>query len=289
MAQKQLGANDVVLLGSLVYACVDLVSEWDSFDLCSRPIHKWLLTSYVCVIGFRLTHWLGSRAMAFAATALTTTAATNARAAAVAGELLLNLRHKDALPRVVAKLTWAVGVPFFTLWTVLGTYWFHQALTDTPECVPTAIHLYFSLFWIFLCYCWIVVHVGLGVVACVLERKVRRAEGNILEIEDDDARRRWGSAMQISGYEELVGGTPANGDGLDPAEIKGLPCENAQDGGLTDGEKECSICLNEFEPGDICRRLPKCSHAFHRSCIDLWLLRRADCPLCKTHVNAPSP
>jgi hypothetical protein len=41
----------------------------------------------------------------------------------------------------------------------------------------------------------------------------------------------------------------------------------------------------EFQPPDICRELPGCGHVFHESCIDLWLLRRGDCPLCKHRVQ----
>lgn len=289
MAPQQLGFNDAVLLFSLLYACVDLQIEWESFSTCSRPIHKWLLVSYICVVGFRLTHWLGSRAVAFADRALTNRVGAASSRAANAGELLLNLRHKEAMPRVVANLTWVVGLPFFSLWTLLGTAWMQNVLSNTPECVPTSTHLYFSLFWIVLCYGWIAIHVGLGVVALILERRVQRAEGSLREIEDDDVRQRWGAVSRLSGYQELMGGTPANGDGLKPTEIKLLPCQTlAAETELTCVERECSICLTEFEVGDSCRRLPGCSHTFHRSCIDLWLLRRAECPLCKTRVT-PGP
>lgn len=290
MASQQLGFNDVVLLISLLYACIDLGVEWEAFEACSRPIHKWLLVSYLCVVCFRLTHWLGTRALAFAAAAVASPRSNGV--AAIAGELLLNLRHKEALPRAVAKLTWVVGLPFFSAWTFLGTYWMKEVLEQTPECMPTSIHLYFSLFWMLLCYAWVVIHAALGALAFILERRVRRAEGNLRDIEDDDLRRRWGATRQIAGFDEVIGGVPSNGDGLNPAEIKDLPSDVARslkNGGLALKEKECSICLSEFEPGDAYRGLPRCGHAFHKSCIDLWLLRRAECPLCKTNVLASKP
>jgi Ring finger domain len=44
---------------------------------------------------------------------------------------------------------------------------------------------------------------------------------------------------------------------------------------------ECTICLDEFSPGDRCRQLP-CGHIFHSTCIARWLIERsAVCPLCK--------
>ncbi len=42
----------------------------------------------------------------------------------------------------------------------------------------------------------------------------------------------------------------------------------------------CSICIDGFESGDDCRRLP-CGHLFHKECIDEWFDRSSQCPLCK--------
>ncbi|CAL1413421.1 unnamed protein product [Linum trigynum] len=49
---------------------------------------------------------------------------------------------------------------------------------------------------------------------------------------------------------------------------------------------ECSVCLSEFQDGDTLRLLPKCSHAFHVSCIDTWLRSHTNCPLCRAHIVA---
>lgn len=53
--------------------------------------------------------------------------------------------------------------------------------------------------------------------------------------------------------------------------------------GIIDGT-DCSVCLSEFEEGEGVRLLPKCSHAFHVSCIDTWLLSHKNCPLCRAPV-----
>jgi hypothetical protein len=46
----------------------------------------------------------------------------------------------------------------------------------------------------------------------------------------------------------------------------------------------CSICLDDFVPGDEHRGLP-CPHGahFHKDCIDPWLTRYMTCPLCKSN------
>uniref|UniRef100_A0A7S0F3Y2 RING-type domain-containing protein n=2 Tax=Hanusia phi TaxID=3032 RepID=A0A7S0F3Y2_9CRYP len=47
---------------------------------------------------------------------------------------------------------------------------------------------------------------------------------------------------------------------------------------------ECYICLEEYEEGDVLRRLP-CNHQFHSKCIDRWLLEvHRTCPCCRKAV-----
>eukprot|EP00931_Biecheleriopsis_adriatica_P121300 TRINITY_DN9638_c0_g1_i4.p1 TRINITY_DN9638_c0_g1~~TRINITY_DN9638_c0_g1_i4.p1 ORF type:complete len:398 (+),score=79.57 TRINITY_DN9638_c0_g1_i4:54-1247(+) len=54
------------------------------------------------------------------------------------------------------------------------------------------------------------------------------------------------------------------------------------DGGAR--QQTCMVCLADFQLGDECRRLP-CQHVFHQSCIDEWLRRCTDCPICKANVD----
>jgi len=49
-------------------------------------------------------------------------------------------------------------------------------------------------------------------------------------------------------------------------------------------QKTCMICLTDFSVGDDCRRLP-CRHVFHASCVNEWLRRCTDCPICKDNVD----
>lgn len=58
--------------------------------------------------------------------------------------------------------------------------------------------------------------------------------------------------------------------------------------------ERCAICVEDFKDGDTLRVLP-CEHAFHKACIDEWLINHsALCPLCKFEVprgnaNQPPP
>lgn len=52
-------SNDAILLFAFLYSSSDIFVEWDAFAACSKPIHYWLLGSYVALIAFRLSHYLG--------------------------------------------------------------------------------------------------------------------------------------------------------------------------------------------------------------------------------------
>lgn len=268
------GFNDAVLLLSLLYSCVDMSYEWDTFNTCQRPIHKWLLVSYACIATLRLIHLIGAHC---------TGRCTSTTSPAVAAEFLLNLRQKGTVSRVLFAFSWAVAIPFFLFWTLIGTAWLFEVVRTTPSCVPSPSQLWFTGIWLFLCYIWIIVHGALGVVAWSLERRISRAESDLSAVEDDDVRSRWGAVSRLSNYTALS--DSGKESGLTPVEIRALPICDA---GAALECTECSICLCDTQPGDCLRCLPGCGHCFHRACIDLWLLRRADCPLCKQSVRMPS-
>jgi len=267
-----LGYNDGILLISLLYSSLDISYEWDSFSTCRRPIHHWLFMSFALVITFRLTHIVGMKTSTMGS-----------------GDFLLDMRQKDTLPRILATFTWLAALPFFIVWTLIGTKWLYETVRETPACVPTSTHLWFSVFWLALCYVWILIHVALGVVAWLLERRVRRAEVDLRQIEDADVISRWGQVSSLQGYRSLSGSSQV---GLSPTEITALPSfccsEGLHEAGVGE-DTECPICLHTLKTGDNLRQIGVCGHLFHKSCIDLWLLRSADCPLCKRSVRNEKP
>lgn len=48
-------------------------------------------------------------------------------------------------------------------------------------------------------------HCGLGVVAWYLERRLRRAEGDLRQLEDQDLLSRWGQVSRLQSYAAVPG------------------------------------------------------------------------------------
>lgn len=78
--------------------------------------------------------------------------------------------------------------------------------------------------------------------------------------------------------------------GLDESIIREIPI--CQFKGLENTDQElrnnvfnCVVCLNDFRDEDMLRVLPNCSHGFHLDCIDIWLQKNANCPLCRTSIS----
>ena len=65
-----------------------------------------------------------------------------------------------------------------------------------------------------------------------------------------------------------------------------LPCSVLTE--KKDGEnKECIVCLSEFEVGESITTLP-CVHIFHNECIKSWLKSNNHCPICKFEITLNS-
>lgn len=74
--------------------------------------------------------------------------------------------------------------------------------------------------------------------------------------------------------------------GLDRAVVEALPTFSFSSlKGMKEG-LECAVCLSRFENTEVLRLLPKCKHAFHLSCVDVWLNNHSTCPLCRYRVDA---
>jgi len=58
----------------------------------------------------------------------------------------------------------------------------------------------------------------------------------------------------------------------------------AQERNVDPEAKSCPICLDEFEDGQELRFL-WCLHRFHKGCVDQWLEKHTNCPICKKEYS----
>jgi hypothetical protein len=49
-------------------------------------------------------------------------------------------------------------------------------------------------------------------------------------------------------------------------------------------DKECSICLVEYESNDLVS-ITECGHLFHNKCIEEWSRYKQDCPVCRNNLK----
>ncbi|XP_073158626.1 RING-H2 finger protein ATL16-like [Henckelia pumila] len=75
--------------------------------------------------------------------------------------------------------------------------------------------------------------------------------------------------------------------GLDESLIRELPTYKYRKSefGHSSALWTCVVCLTEFQEHELLRVLPKCNHAFHLDCIDLWLQNCSNCPLCRSAIS----
>jgi len=172
--------------------------------------------------------------------------------------------------------SWIAMLLFLSLLTVSGFMSFIELLDS--ECVldsNSRSSTGFVLATILVCGASVVGGAGAIAYAKVVSSSLNRGSAALNAIADKDFIERWGAPAPIL-EEELKGG-------LKPGEIACMPCCEAS--WLSGEVPDCAICLSSIEPTDRVRQLPNCGHAFHRPCVDQWLLRAVSCPLCKVKCS----
>lgn len=152
---------------------------------------------------------------------------------------------------------------FFFAWTVVGTAWFD----DSKDCLPEDNQKWAFVIWLILCYVWIS-----GYVCILLVKKV------CFSTPEQPAQGVFSFPLNLLELEEDVG--------LSEQQIHLIPTFAAPSS-LTD--EKCPVCIERFCKDDMCKKLPSCPHFFHAECIDEWLLRKSDCPVCRAEVEVEIP
>ncbi|XP_057459233.1 RING-H2 finger protein ATL14-like [Actinidia eriantha] len=65
-----------------------------------------------------------------------------------------------------------------------------------------------------------------------------------------------------------------------------LPRQKYASGSASSVKEDCAVCLEAFRDDQWCRSLPKCRHLFHAGCVDRWLTKVANCPVCRPRSSS---
>jgi hypothetical protein len=66
------------------------------------------------------------------------------------------------------------------------------------------------------------------------------------------------------------------------APMRSLPPVKSFDG---DENKDCPICIKEFEKGELIQSFGVCAHEFHAWCLNYWLRAETTCPVCRHDLS----
>jgi len=89
-------------------------------------------------------------------------------------------------------------------------------------------------------------------------------------------------------YEELLAlDDTIKHPGLTPAMLLTQTMVQTLDAAAAAQQRECAVCLCEYEAGENVRRLP-CMCCFHRVCVDRYFEDHTTCPVCRADVRASS-
>jgi len=243
------------------YTVLDVIGMEE--DNCMKLMQQWLCVSYLNVEFIRRLHAFGQHK------------------ANGDKNFIFSFRQPTLILKAVLALNWCVLVPFFTVWTGFGTVWLRQTLAQHPDYFWAGAPAVLVLVWQGISYMGILMYGLCFGNSCLNECRFILAEQNLRAVETDESLARWGRVRPSA----TSGGGPNLGKGLQPKRILELPAEEIHNKSGSNSGEPCSICLSEFIQGDQVRRLPGCNHCFHQSCVDLWLLQQAQCPLCKGKVE----
>eukprot|EP01006_Ploeotia_vitrea_P040379 TRINITY_DN66423_c0_g1_i1.p1 TRINITY_DN66423_c0_g1~~TRINITY_DN66423_c0_g1_i1.p1 ORF type:complete len:254 (+),score=110.12 TRINITY_DN66423_c0_g1_i1:313-1074(+) len=244
MARVTLTCNDSLLFSLLAFSIATLVVRWDTFSECSAPLPLFLLVDYATIALFRVAHLLVKWAA----------------------------DQPQWLRRALYIFKVGVVYTFFVAWTIVGSVWLDQS----GDCLPEKNQYWTFVVWLVLCYLWS----ALYLCVIVLQRML---------VPDHVNGAGAGAGAGGAGAQFMVNAPfPLSLIHLD--EQLGLPEDQIQVirpypapvDKLSDDI--CAICLEGYCRDQPCKKLPNCTHSFHAHCIDNWLRRKSDCPICRTPV-----
>eukprot|EP00746_Dinoflagellata_sp_MGD_P164387 gnl/MRDRNA2_/MRDRNA2_92984_c0_seq1.p1 gnl/MRDRNA2_/MRDRNA2_92984_c0~~gnl/MRDRNA2_/MRDRNA2_92984_c0_seq1.p1 ORF type:complete len:307 (+),score=46.08 gnl/MRDRNA2_/MRDRNA2_92984_c0_seq1:103-921(+) len=245
----------------MLYSTAQVFQHWEIFAQCRYPLHLWLMALYVSICSFQIVFHVGGRSVA--------------KTPGDEGVAWYMCRPTVAAQSAFIAIV-VVLLPFLAIWAIVGAGWFAANLEETPNCFPTDAHPSVTFFISCIAASLVLTPVCsmYALHAWCLGGSLKRATASLKAIQDADMLHRWGEPAPLFDVDL---------QGMSTDCIAALPTEEVGARNRR-GSGNCPICLSAFVPGEKMRRLPGCEHCFHRACVDLWLVRNKNCPMCKKTV-----
>lgn len=265
--QSLIPSRSTCLNLALLYSTANVYWHWETLARCQCPMHLWLIILYVCIYSVEVVSHVGSRSVV---------------KKPGADNIAWYMHRSAPTARTAFRIIAMVLVPFVAFWAILGARWFALTVAESPDCFPPGTHLSTSFFVGCIAAALVVTALCsmFAVQAWQLGKSLERGEASLKAIQDTDMLNRWG---------EFLPTLDVDLQGMSAESIAALPSEVVA-ARKRKSTGSCPICLCSFMPGEKIRRLPGCQHCFHRPCVDLWLMQKGNCPMCKVMVRAdPEP
>ncbi|KAJ7966111.1 E3 ubiquitin-protein ligase [Quillaja saponaria] len=170
---------------------------------------------------------------------------------------------------------------FFAIWFVVGNVWIfggHSSATDAPNLYRLCI-----VFLTFSCIGYAMPFILCATICCCLPCII-----SVLGFREDLMQTRGATNESIDAlptYKFKLKKNKNNDGSNSSASEGGIVAAGTEKERVISGEDAvCCICLAKYENNDELREL-RCSHFFHKDCVDKWLKINALCPLCKGEVG----
>lgn len=186
----------------------------------------------------------------------------------------------------IGELTWPLLGLLFFIWNLAGGVMYIISLNETPDCMPTLMKQELTAFFASL----FIISGIIGLYLCYygiawLKSKYyneQEADNNIRDVFEGNV-----GAVEIIQLNERRGENVDNHI-LYESEKECLDryCGTRFWLEREDDDRECIICMEEFEYDAPIIKFPICKHKYHKYCLWEWLRTHTTCPMCRRGVRS---
>ena len=198
--------------------------------------------------------------------------------------LILNLTNdiQNHLFNLIKAFLFILLIPFYFIWTILGTVWIIQNMVKGNKCLNTTqiVFMFIGQFIIYFVY-FILIGLTILFLKKFYNNSKIQEDGKkklLMFYENEERAKNLEIDLFLNKYTILEESSILNKE----REII-LKCCTVDKSKLNDDDN-CVICLDRLKNKTECVKIG-CSHLFHSECIFDWYKVKPKCPMCKTYFR----